>query len=285
MKRLNWIFALFIGGATLLSCDKEEDPSPNLMKLNGAKLAVSFDGQNKSMTQQTPEAYKIGLYSLKLIGDPNTPDYTFFHDLNFNNVREFEFTAETTPLFDIEGGNAIPDGNYPSVEFGILYLQMRIQISGVNTGVTWRNVRVYLCEYGEFKRGDVVQIGNSGELEGWLYGRLEMPDFLPASPREYAYTQPPSNNWWMFADKSAEFYGPHGNMAFWTSVPNPYTKQVLLNYHEGQGNTVVLTFNVADTWNFEDKNGDGYFGGEDLDPVIPTNSHMALPSILVSYLP
>ena len=58
-----------------------------------------------------------------------------------------------------------------------------------------------------------------------------------------------------------------------------------MNYVEGEGTELVLKFNVENTWNFEDKNGDGYFGGEDLDPVVPTKSHMNLPTILVSYLP
>jgi hypothetical protein len=278
------IFAAFIFSALLINSCSKDDESPKLMKLNGVKIKASFESFGKSLTAQTPDSYKIGLYSVKLIGDPNTPNYTLFDDPNFDNIHEFSFTSGDV-LFDLQGGNAIPDGNYASVEFGILYLEMRIQISGINNGVTWRNMRVYLCEYGEFKRGDVVQYSDNGDFEGWLYGRYELPDFLPATPRQFAYTQPPSNNWWMFADKSAEFFGPHGNMAFWSSVPNPYRTQVLLNYQEGVGNTVVLTFNVADTWNFEDKNGDGYFGGQDLDPVIPTQSHMALPQIFVSFIP
>lgn len=283
MRTLFLLITAVFYSVVLTSCSKDEE-TPKLMKLNGAKIKASFESFGKSLTAQTPESYKIGLYSVKLIGDPNTPDYTLFHDLNFDNAQEFSFTSGDV-LFDLVGGTTIPDGNYASVEFGILYLEMRIQLSGINNGVTWRNMRVYLCEYGEFKRGDVVQYSDNGEFEGWLYGRYELPDFLPASPRQFAYTQPPSNNWWMFADKSAEFFGPHGNMAFWSSVPNPYRTQVLLNYQEGVGNTVVLTFNVGDTWNFEDKNEDGYFGGQDLDPVIPTQSHMALPQISVSFLP
>lgn len=282
MKAKFLIIGILAFGLTIMNgCDEKIDP-PKLMKLNGAKITASFKTKRSELTKQTPDAYKIGLYSVKLIGDPNTPDYTLFHDLNFDNAREFDFTSENS-FFDLEGGNSIPEGNYASIEFGILYLQMRVQISGVNNGVTWRNMRVYLCEYGDYKRGDIVQYNDSGEFEGWLYGRYEMPDFLPATPRSFAYKQPPANNWWIFADKNGEFYGPHGNMAFWNSVPNPYSKQELLNYTEGEGNTAVITFNVAETWNFEDKNGDGYFGGQDIDPVIPTSSHMDLPTVYISF--
>lgn len=274
---------LALGAMVMNGCDEMEEP-PGLMNLTGAKISASFDKKQKTMTRQTPEEYKIGLYSLKLIGDPHTPDYTLFYETNLDNARAFNFTSNDQ-FFDLDGGDSIPEGNYASVEYGILYLQQRVQISSENNGLTWRNMRVYLCEYGDFKRGDVVQYNDQGEFEGWLYGINEKPDFLPATPREYAYKQPPQNNWWMFADKSAEFFGPFGNMAFWNSVPNPYSKQMLLNYNEGEGNTVVLNFNVAETWNFEDKNGDGYFGGQDIDPVTPTNVHMSLPEVYVSFIP
>ena len=88
----------------------------------------------------------------------------------------------------------------------------------------------------------------------------------------------------MLADKSGEYFGPHGTMSFWNSVPRPYSKQELLNYVEGEGNTVLITFNVANTWNFEDLNKDGYFGGQDLDAV-DGKSHMDLPKIYISFLP
>lgn len=61
------------------------------------------------------------------------------------------------------------------------------------------------------------------------------------------------------------------------------TRPVLLNRQEGDGNTMVIDFNVADCWRFEDNNGDGYFGGQDIDPQVPSAWVMELPVISVSF--
>lgn len=160
---------------------------------------------------------------------------------------------------------------------------MRLQLTGTNTGVQWRNMRIYFCEFGDYKRGDVVEVDENGNVLGWLFGRYEMPDFLPGTPRELAYTYPSNNQWWMFSDKPGNLYGPFGNLSFWNSVPNPFSRPVLLNWQEGDGSIMVIDFNVADCWSFQDNNNDGYFGGQDIDPQNPTAWGMELPMISVSF--
>lgn len=272
---------------TLQACDTDDD-TPGLMRIDGAKLKVTFELPGKQSDRadgfvyQTPAEYQIGLHSVTLIGDPHTPDHTLFTEEDFTDAEVFNFT-DGSLLFDLHEDTDIPDGNYASVELGIVYLQMRLQLSGTNTGVQWRNMRIYFCEFGDFKRGDVVEVSDEGTMMGWLFGRYEMPDFLPASPRDYAYTYPHNGEWWMFADKPGNLYGPSGNLSFWNSVPNPFSRHVLLSRQEGDGNIMVIDFNVADCWRFEDNNGDGYFGGQYINPQVPSAWVMELPVITVSF--
>jgi len=57
---------------------------------------------------------------------------------------------------------------------------------------------------------------------------------------------------------------------------------VYFTFQSSSGQNVVMDFNVKDTWQFEDKTGDGYFGGDDLTfDTNPTAWHMNFPNITI----
>lgn len=260
------------------------------MSFNKTKLKVSFGSSKsisggKSTILQTPSEYNIGLYSAKLLGTNGTPDHQLFYENDFANAKEFAFT-DGSVIIDLDGGSTIPDGEYVSFVLGIYYLQMKLQIATTNRGVEWRNMRIYFCDYADFKKGDVVQVDNQGNIQGWLFGEGQLPDFDPVSIRAAAYTHGGNGvNWYQFADKPGQNYGPFGNMDFWNSVPNPYNKHVGFTFIDNTGSTLVIDFNVNNCWEFGDLNGDGFFGGHDLDPVNPSPWHMDLPSITITLQP
>ena len=282
-KRFFAILTVFL--VITSGCKKDEDI---IMSFDQAKVKATFDSGSRTVSEdntmilQTPDEYQIGLYSAKLIGTNGTTDYQLFYESNFSNSQIFNFTDGSMSI-DLNGSNTIPDGEYVSFEFGIYFLQMRLQIATTNRGIEWRNMRIYFCDYGDFKRGDVVQVDSLGNIQGWLFGENQMPDFDPVTPRIDAYTQNGDGlTWYTFADKQGQSYGPFGNMAFWNSVPNPYTKHAPFTFNDGDGSTLVIDFNVNDCWQFGDYNSDGYFGGHDLDALNPTPWHMELPTITIT---
>jgi len=285
MKKLSVILLLFAISAVAMfsvtSCGKEDEP--NKMSFSQTKVKATF-GDAKStngdiIISQTPSEYQIGLYSATLIGTDGTSSYPLFNENDLSNSQIFNFTNGSINI-DMSGGTTIPDGSYVSFELGIYFLQMRLQIATTNRGIEWRNMRIYFRDHGEIKRGDVVQVDGQGNIQGWLFGEGQLPDFDPVKPRINAYTHNGDGiSWYMFADKLSQTFGPFGNMSFWNSVPNPYNKHVAFSFQESEGQTLIIDFNVTNCWVFGDFNGDGYFGGHDLNPINPSPWQMNLPII------
>lgn len=286
MKKFKLVFPVIIAFALLLgvSCKKDEKK----MKFGSAKIGVSFGLIDKNllntytMTKQTPENYIIALKSCKLMGDDGTADFELFNETSLTNSQIFDFTAGTVThnLTDEE----IPEGNYTSFKFELYYLQMTLPISTVNRGTEYRKIRIYFSNDGTHRPGDVTQIDNSGIENGWLFGENQMPDFDPVTPRTAAYTHAGNGtDWYQFADKNGQNYGPFGQMSFWSNATNPFTSSINFTFEESDGQNVVINFNVFQCWQFEDKNSDGNFGGQDLmnDPD-PTRWNMNYPIITVS---
>ncbi len=286
MKTTSTLSIVFTLLATALTSSCDLFDIEDLMKFQNTKITTTFTepensplNHNEHLTKQTPSEYKIALFSANIFGKEGNPDHTLFLIPDLNNAYVFNFTeqSQSAGLF---GGSSVPSGKYRSIELGIFYLQMRIQIATSNRGVEWRNIRIYLTEYEGIKRGDVLQVDNNGNIIGWLFGENQIPDFDPVSPRHVAYTHGGDGlNWYSFHNKHGHTFGPFGDMQFWNSAPKPYKHDIAIDFAKSDNKSLIIDFNVHNCWQFEDRNGDGYFGSHELNPNNPAQWHMELPRI------
>ena len=294
MKKNVFTFIILLGLLIFLSC-KNEIADSGEIQIQDVGLKVSFQG-NKSanlfkagipFTKETPTIYNIGLKSATLIGNNGTSNLELFNKPNLSSSLVFDFTNNSA-AYSILNGKTIPKGSYSAIEFEVYYLQMNIAIATTTRGIERRNFRIYLSddadtEGGLHKTGDMTQINNSLEI-GWLMGNKVKPNMDPCSPRSLAYSSDGNGvNWFDFAGKSAKDFGPFGNLEFVKNAPHPIFKtKTNFTLVNGNGSKLVIDFNVADSWQFQDNSGDGIFGPQDLDSVTPTGWHMAMPVITVT---
>ncbi len=288
-------FILILTGIVIFSysCKKPVNPAP-VTKLSDVKVKVTFTPQKTSrailtaMTKQTPDEYGIALKKVVLIGKNGTPDFPLFNQNNLSSSYTFDFKDKNT-LHSLLKGASIPNGEYQSIKIFIYYLQMKIPISTTNRGVGKRNIRIYLSddaetENGQHQPGDMTQINSTGTELGWMLGEGQLPDMDPIKPRINAYTYGGNGvSWYNFAGKSGKDFGPFGDTAFFNHAPHPvfYTKADF-NFVQNSGTTLVVDLNINNCWQFEDRNGDGNFGPQDIgDTVNPTKWHMELPKLTV----
>jgi hypothetical protein len=283
-----WMVSLLL----VFSCEKE---SMSIENIDDVGLRVSFNS-NKSasvlkntdeFTYETPQNYFVALKSVKLLGAEGSSDVELFNEPDLGSSFVFDFTDKNV-VHSLLSGTKIPDGKYSSIEVEIYYLQMNLSISTTERGKERRNIRIYLSddvetEQGLHQPGDMTQINDGHEI-GWLLGEGQSPNMDPASPRTAAYTENgDAVTWYDFAGKSGKDYGPFGDIQFYNTATHPiYRTTVSFNFENKNGTNLILNFNVQDCWQFEDKDGDGSFGAGDLDPVDPTEWHMALPEMTVT---
>jgi hypothetical protein len=150
-----------------------------------------------------------------------------------------------------------------------------------------RNIRIYLSddidnEGGTHHAGDMVQYDDNGSEKGWLLGEGQTPNMDPVTPRNAAYKHP-NGSWYNFDGKSGSDYGPYGDEDFMNNGPHPiYYEQASFNFSTTNGGVILVDFNVANCWQFQDKSNDGVFGAADLDPNDPTKWNMELPDVKIS---
>ena len=276
---------------SIAGCEKDNIKLKNIedvglrVNFNSIKSANNFKN-GLSLSTETPMNYFVALKSVKLLGTNGTSDIELFNEPNLESSFVFDYTDNNT-VHSLLNGTAIPDGEYSSFEIEIYYLQMNITISTGERGIERRNIRIYLSddaetEQGLHQAGDMTQINNNQEI-GWLMGEGQTPNFDPVAPRINAYTTNGDGvSWYDFAGKSGENYGPFGDTEFMTEPHPIYKTTIGFNFVDNKGTDLILDFNVNNCWQYEDKNGDGAFGPDDLDPINPTKWHMALPEMTVT---
>lgn len=290
MKKYSWSFVAAIALLVLVGC-KKEGTSLDGSSIKEVVLKVSFQG-NKSasglkagvtLTKETPASYYIGLKAVRLIGTNGTADAELFNQPKLSSSMVFDF-KDNSAVHSLFNGTTIPKGDYSSIEFDIYFLQMNIAISTTKNGIEHRNVRIYLSddadtEGGPHQPGDLTQIIDSQEV-GWI----TWSNFEPVVPRSAKYSIDGNGvNWLNFGGKSGKDFGPFGSPEFFNAITHPiYKTKAAFILADGKGSRLVVDFNVNGCWQFEDKNGDGVFGYQDLDPVNLTAWHMALPVITVT---
>ena len=266
--------------------------------IKDVKLKVDFttpvNASKIDMTKQTPDNYIVALKSVTLVGDEGTSDIEVFNQSDLSSSFVFDFT-DTETVHSLLQGATVPDGNYSSVKVEIYYLQMKLDISA-SSGIQKRNIRIYLSddaetESGLHQPGDMTQINDAETEEGWMLGNGQSPDMTPISPRSAAYTFDEGddglgdgNEWFDFAGKPANNYGPFGDVDFMNNAPHPiYSAVVNFDLSDNGGENIILDFNVNNCWQFEDKDGSGAFGAGDLNfDTEDTRWHMALPVMSVT---
>jgi len=288
MKKLFKLISVFIIFSLVFTgCKKNEFQNIAYVKLKVSFTGNNADKTNYELTKQTPDHYFVALKRVVLLGDDGTPDVEIFNEAQLSSSLVFDFN-DTNTTHSLMQGTTIPDGYYSSVEIEIYYLQMDLDIS-VSTGIEERNIRIYLSDDAEYdgglhQPGDMTQIDDSGTEEGWLLGNGVHPDMTPVTPRSDAYTVGYDGVTWLnFGGKPANDYGPFGDTEFMNSPHPIYSAVVEFDLIDNDGTEIILDFNVADCWQFEDKDPDGAFGASDLfDDPEPTRWHMALPLMTVT---
>lgn len=290
MKKLIFIFAVLTGMMLFNACNKD-----GLTKIEDVRMKVSFYNAkqatvNKStsdLTMETPQVYNVALKKVTLLGDNETEDVVLFEADDLASSLVFDF-ADPSVTHSLLQGTDIPEGEYSSLKLEMYYQEMLISIMTIDRGLEYRMFRIYLSddaevEGGLHQPGDMCQVNDGVEI-GWLLGEGQYPNMDPVSPREAAYTDFGDGvSWYDFAGKSGQDYGPFGDVEFMNSAPHPiYYTTISFDYVDDNGDELILDFNVNDCWQFEDKNGDGHFGAEDLDAEDPTEWHMALPTMTVT---
>jgi hypothetical protein len=266
--------------------NKSQIVSNNENPQNGVPSSYQTKDPNDDLTKQTPENYYVALKSATLIGDDETADFELFDENTLGDAFVFDFADDNTTRTLLDG-KTIPDGKYSGVRIEIYYLQMKLNIA-TDLGISSRNIRIYLSddnqtEGGLHQPGDITQISDANIEEGWLLGNGQIPDFAPISPRIMAYAT--DSIWMNFGGKDAKDFGPFGDVDFANNSPHPiYSEEVSFVKGDRKGTKAILQFDVYNCWQFEDKNGDGNFGPADLDTVIATRWHMAMPLMSISLI-
>jgi hypothetical protein len=291
MKKIA-LFILFLSAiAFMISCEKDDDK-----QLSDIKIKTSFntlkhgivEKSTNSFTYETPQEYLIAIKSVRLIGAGETEDFLLFDMGSLSSSLIYDFTDDTD-TYSLLQGNTIPEGDFEAIQMEIYYQQMLISIMTIDRGLEYRNFRIYLSddaevEDGLHQPGDMCQV-NNGEEIGWLMGEAQYPNMDPVTPRDAAYTTNGDGvSWYDFAGKNAQNFGPFGSLEFMLNAPQPIYHTLLnFNFDDADGEELVIDFNINNAWQFEDKNGDGHFGAEDLDEDDPTEWHLAMPEITVSF--
>lgn len=291
MKRISLIIITFVMILLFTSCEEDSVTNKDSGFFNDVKIEVNFGSSSKTayskddtpMTNETPEDYFIAVKSVKLIGEYDTEDFMVFDNGSLASAEVYEFTSNDSPISLLQGVD-IPEGTYTSVKIEIYYLQMNLSISTGERGIERRNFRIYMSDDATHQPGDMTQINNNVEV-GWLLGEGQAPNMDPVPTRLGAYTvEGDGETWYDFAGKSAQNYGPFGDVAFWAAAPQPtYFVNVDFTFESTYGKTMIIEFDVTDCWKFQDKDYDGSFGYGDLDPEDPTEWQMDLPDVSVKF--
>lgn len=283
---------IFLLSILISGCEKN---SLDFKNIDSVGLKVSFTEKKSSpllknlneLSYETPLNYFVSLKSAKLIGINGTADAELFNETDLSSSFVFDYTDDNT-VHSLLNETEVPTGEYTSIEIEIYFLQMNIAIATEDRGIERRNFRIYLSddaetEGGVHQPGDICQI-NDGQETGWLMGNDQGNNMDPVTPREAAYAIEGEDNAWLdFAGKPGSDYGPFGNIDFMNNAPHPiYKANVDFNFSGGSGGQMILDFNVANCWMFEDKSGDGVFGIDDLEEDNPTDWNMALPLMTVT---
>jgi hypothetical protein len=291
MKKMAFIILLLSAIAFMTSCEKNDDKQITEIKIktsfNTLKQGIA-EKSIESFTYETPQEYLIAIKSARLIGAGETEDFLLFDMGDLASSVIYNFTDDTDS-YSLLQGNTIPEGDYEAIQMEIYYQQMLISIMTIDRGLEYRNYRIYLSDDAEVEEGlhqpgDMCQVNDGVEI-GWLMGEAQYPNMDPVTPRDAAYTHNGDcSSWYDFAGKNAQNFGPFGSLEFMLNAPQPIYHALLnFNYEEASGEELVIDFNINNAWQFEDKNGDGHFGAEDLDENDPSEWHLAMPEITVSF--
>ncbi len=285
-----FLFAVLLSAG---ACKKNSFKSIKDVKLK-VDFSTTADASKINLTKQTPANYYVALKSVILQGDDGTPDFEIFNKSDLSSALVFDFSDANT-THSLMQGTTVPDGTYSSVKVEIYYLQMKLNITA-SSGNEPRNIRIYLSddaetEGGLHQPGDMTQINDTGNEEGWLLGNGQSPDMTPISPRFAAYTEDEGddglgdgNIWFNFAGKPGNNYGPFGDVDFMNNASHPvYSAIINFDLTDNGGENIIIDFNVNNCWQFEDKDGSGAFGAGDLNfDNEDTKWHMALPIMTVT---
>jgi hypothetical protein len=149
---------------------------------------------------------------------------------------------------------------------------MTIEVKLSNGEIVTRNQRIYFSDDAEYENGlhqpgDITEIGDDVEEKGWLISihQDSNDNWTGVSPRSYAY-RPEDSDWIYFADKYGGDFGPFGDAYFWSQCSLPIFIQSTsfsVNIPE-EGGAIIVRFMVKDSWQCDDRNGDGYFNPSDM---------------------
>jgi len=213
-----------------------------------------------SVVSQTPTQYNIAFKSIFLKTEEGERVYLFDHD-GLNSIPKekiFEFDSDNNAPIQIvlpEGTTAIT--GVTGIGFEIYYVEIELKAYGAP-----RLIRIYMSDddfahhgNGGHHQGDITYQENGTEY--WAQGATNWFTGELSSRGAYA------NGAGGIDPETGHERGMFGNEMLWNS---PEFMQganndifVLERGISGSGSSLTLTFDVTDTWSFEDYDGDGSF--------------------------
>ena len=210
----------------------------------------------------TPSEYSVALKRVSLIKSDNTK-VDLINKSNLTSSIKLDFINDNAE--QKLGINGISAGQYKGLYFEIYYLQMKFPINNVE-----RNIRIYLSDdevsgEGQHHQGDITIIDNNGQEIGWFVGPA---DFSGTKPRPY------NLNYSGIDPQTGHDRGPFGDQQFW-NVDQPediFNYTVLVDINVTTINKIKISFNVKDTWFYDDVDQNGIFSpgpnpGDDANAV------------------
>ncbi len=255
------------------------DPAPDTDQPH-FPAGVDCDGDGGVVTFSTPEGFTVAIKKLNIFNSEGGI-LEVIPDRGTLAASEVADLTQTVTLFTDD----IPEADYTSLEVEFYYYELRMLI---NDPATEENIRIYLSD------DDFAAEGNGGHHQGDI-------TLIAADGHEYGWAAgcAPWNGTGAMADRGAlmgaggvdpetgHSRGLYGDAQLWNqdsfmqgSSQDIYVLQKALNFSiSGEDRTITITFDVQNTWFFEDFDDNGLFnpgegaeacsGNSEWSPLLP----------------
>jgi len=242
--------------ASTQTCETADstDDGPNLI------AGSDCDGDGGKVAYSTPSSFKIAIKKMGLYNDSST---------YFPVIAEADTLAESTVIdlsqeVTLNPGTTIPQGVYPRFEIQIYYVEMVMEIN--NIGET-QNIRIYLSDDnfpGEgnlgHHQGDLTIINGSGNEVGWVDPGCQAWNSTNTAADRSGIVGAGGTD-----SETDHKRGLYGNSDLWDTFifkqgryQDIFTVPAYLGLQAGHAK-VTLTFDVEDTWYYEDYDANNLF--------------------------
>lgn len=214
---------------------------------------LDCDGDGGVVSYVTPSTFKVALKRLSFVQDGGATTDIVADTGTLAASQVLDLTFQVTLAAD-----ALPAGSYPEYEAEIYYVELTMPLYDPGAVQT---IRLYLSDddfpeegYGGHHQGDITLIGDGGGELGFVgAGELWQPDLLHAVRDDI-------NGAGGTDSETGHLRGLFGDQQFWDRAESMQgSNRDIFVWREPLGliveavdATVTFSFNVQDTWFFED---------------------------------